>query len=535
MFTFEHIEFLLVLAGIPILLILFFLAVNRKKRIAAKIGDKTLVKELTKQYHPGKFTLKFFLILIGFSAVAVAFANIRSAGTNENVKRNGVDIMIALDVSNSMLAQDLSPTRLDRAKQAISKLIDKLDNDRVGLVIFAGKAYLQMPLTGDHGAAKMYLSAATPESVPTQGTVIGEALKMCHLSFNSQEKKYKAVILLSDGEDHEESAIKQAEQMSEQGVVIHTVGVGTVQGSSIPDPETGDLKKDNAGNVVVTRLNEEPLKNIASIGKGQYQLFSSTDAVVSNLIAQLKTMDQRNITDKSLFNYKSYFQYFLALAFLLLVIELFISEKKRLSRKVKPLVTVLFLLISFSAYSQEDKELVKKGNAEFKRKDHPAAIISYKKAAEMNTDNQAAIYNLGGALYKNGDSSKAITTYEVATKSAKDPLDKSNAFYNKGVVYHNSKKLPECIEAYKSALRINPNDEDARQNLQKALQEQKQKQSGGSNQDKNKNKSPKPQPSKLSQQDAEDKLSALQQKEKNIHDRLKKTSANASDKPEKDW
>jgi tetratricopeptide (TPR) repeat protein len=161
----------------------------------------------------------------------------------------------------------------------------------------------------------------------------------------------------------------------------------------------------------------------------------------------------------------------------------------------------------------------------------------YSKAAEMNPANQAAIYNLGNALYKNADSAKAITAYDMATKSAKQPLEKSTAFYNKGVVYHNSKRLPETIEAYKSALRINPNDEDARHNLQKALQEQKQKQQQDKQdqQDKNKSQSPKPQRSKITQQDAEDKLKALQQQERNLHDKLKKVDVNAPNKPEKDW
>lgn len=496
-----------------------------------------MVKELTKQYHPGKFTFKFLLLILAFAAIAVAFANIRSADASDQVKRNGIDVMIALDVSNSMLAQDISPTRLDRAKQVITRIIDKLGDDRVGLVIFAGKAYLQMPLTGDHGSAKMYLSSTSTESVPTQGTVIGEALKMCYLTFNNADKKYKSVLLFSDGEDHDEGAVELAGKMAADGVVIHTVGVGSLEGSSLPDPATGGLKKDMAGNIVVTKLNEAPLQKIASVSNGQYQLFSTTDKVVSGIVSQLKTMDQRNVQDNSLLNYKSFFQYFLVLAFLFLIVEFFISERRKMvvAKKIKPAVSLACLMLfSTITFAQTDKELVKEGNEHYKKRDYQSAIVSYRKAAEMNPENQAAIYNLGSALYKNGDSSKAITAYEMGIKSAKVAVDKSNAYYNKGVVLHNSKKLPECIEAYKSALRINPNDEDARQNLQKALQEQKQK-SSSSSQDQKKNQSPKPQPSKLSQQDAENKLNALEQQEKNIHDKLKKVPVNATNKPEKDW
>ncbi|MEO6583136.1 MAG: VWA domain-containing protein [Ferruginibacter sp.] len=539
MFNLEHIEFLLVLAAVPLFILLYVLALARKRKMARKLGDPQLVKQLTRYYHPGKFALKFLLIIIAFTALAFAFANVRSADESEDVKRNGIDVMVALDVSNSMLAQDISPTRLDRAKQVIGRVIDKLGNDRIGLVIFAGKAYLQMPLTADHGAAKLYLSSTTTASVPTQGTVIGDALKMCYLSFNNQDKKYKTVLLFSDGEDHDEGAIDLAKKMAADGVVIHTVGVGSPGGASIPDAETGGLKMDVNGNVVVTKLNETTLQKIATASRGQYQLFTNTDAVVNNIIGQLKTMDQRKIRDDSLMNYKSYFQYFLALAFLFLLIELFISErrKKVVQAKVKPAVSLvgIMLLFTITSFAQEDKELVKEGNVAFQKKNYPTAIAAYKKAAELNPANQAAIYNLGNALYKNGDSSKAITAYEMSVKSAKFAIDKSNSYYNKGVVYHNSKRLPDCIEAYKSALRINPNDEDARQNLQKALQEQKQKQNSSSQQNKNKNQSPKPQPSKLSQQDAADKLNALEQQEKNIHDKLKKVNVNAANKPEKDW
>ena len=216
---------------------------------------------MIKNYSPQKFALKFVLILGAFILGVSALANLRSPKGIEKVNRNGIDVMIAIDVSKSMLAQDIKPNRLERAKQALSKLIDKLSNDRVGIVVFAGRAYLQMPLTGDHGAAKMYLSSASTEIVPTQGTVIADALKMCYTSFNSKEKKYKAVVLISDGEDHDEGALKMAEKMAEDGIVINTVGIGSPTGSTIIDELTNRPKQDVNGNTVITRLNEEELKN----------------------------------------------------------------------------------------------------------------------------------------------------------------------------------------------------------------------------------------------------------------------------------
>ena len=570
MFRFQHIEYLLALAAIPLLLLLYFFVVNWKKKTARKIGDERLVKEMTKNYSAQRFGLKFIFIVIGFGVTVFALANLRSPQGTEKVTRNGIDIMIALDVSKSMLAQDIKPSRLDRAKQLLGKLMDKLTNDRIGIVVFAGRAYLQMPLTGDHGAAKMYLSAASPDVVPTQGTVIADALQMCNSSFNSKEKKYKSVLLISDGEDHDEGAIKMAGQMAEEGIVINTIGIGSPEGATIIDETTNEPKKDNNGNTVVTKLNEEELTKIAAKGNGIYQLFTNTDEVVSKLDAQLGSMDQRVVTEDSLVNYKNYFPYFLLAGLILLVLELFISERRKVSScqlavdRKQPVATgglfktvtiLLLMLLPCSIFAQSDKAIIKKGNEAYAKKDYEAATVNYKNAIEKDPANPVAQYNLGNALYKNNKADDAVNAYENAVSSSKSNEEKAKSFYNKGVVLQNNKKLPECIEAYKNALKLSPDDEDARQNLQKALQLQKQQQQK-QKQDKKKNKpkedqkdkekqkpkdedkkedQPKPQPSKLSKQDAEEKLKALLQQEKNLQDKLKKVNAASPNKPEKDW
>ena len=329
MLRFQNIEYLIPLSALPVLAALYFLVLRWKKRTITKIGDERLVKEMIKNHSPRRFAVKFILVAVAFASAVFALANLRMPGSSEKVSRNGIDVMIALDVSKSMLAQDIKPSRLDRAKQLLGKLIDKLDNDRIGIVVFAGRAYLQMPLTGDHGAAKMYLSAASPDVVPTQGTVIGDALNMCYNSFNSKEKKYKSVLLISDGEDHDEGALKLASQMANEGIVINTIGIGSPEGSTIVDQSTGEIKKDNNGNIVITKLNEAELRDIASKGNGIYQLFTGTDEVVSKLEAQLGSMDQRKVTVDSLVNYKNFFQWFLLLALLALVIESLLSEREK--------------------------------------------------------------------------------------------------------------------------------------------------------------------------------------------------------------
>jgi Ca-activated chloride channel family protein len=254
MFRFEYYIFLLTLLLVPVMVLLFLGLLKWKSNTISKIGDPGLVKQLIQGYSPSRFRLKFIMIVVAFVASALALANLQRSDQVGTVTRQGVDVMIALDVSKSMLAEDIQPNRLQRAKLMVSKLIEKLQNDRVGLVVFAGRAYLQMPLTSDHGAAKMYVSTASTSSVPTQGTVIGEALQICSDAFDQKQKKFKAVVLISDGEDHDESAGDIAKKMAEDGVLIHTVGVGTTTGSNLIDPETKEIKKDAEGRPVVSRL-----------------------------------------------------------------------------------------------------------------------------------------------------------------------------------------------------------------------------------------------------------------------------------------
>jgi Ca-activated chloride channel family protein len=228
-----------------------------------------------------------------------------------------------------MLAEDVKPSRLDEAKQLISKLMERLQNDRVGLVIFAGRAYLQMPLTSDHIAAKLYVNNASPDAVPTQGTVISEALRLSNTAFNAKDKKYKAILLITDGEDHDEGALKTAKTLAENGVVINTVGVGTTTGSPILNPITSESKRDLQGNVIISKLNEQELMDIASAAGGVYQQLNDADTVVDKIIGEINTMEQKTIRDNSLLNFRSFFQWFLVVALAALTGELFISEKRK--------------------------------------------------------------------------------------------------------------------------------------------------------------------------------------------------------------
>ena len=300
-----------------------------KKQTTRRIGDIKLVKALSAGYSSRLFFYRFLVIILAFAAGVLAVMNPRRPGGPGTNTRRGIDVVIALDVSKSMLATDLSPSRLERAKQFIGKLSDEMPDDRLALVLFAGKAYLQMPLTGDHVAARLFVSGATPATVPQQGTVIGEALKMSASAFTVSEQRYKAVVLISDGEDHDESAVKTASDLATQGVMINTVGIGSAEGATITDPATGQLKKDEAGNIVVSKLNEEELKNLAEKTNGVYIHLQGSDEAVAQLKSHLSQINSKAYGDVSQINYTTYYWIFAGLMFVLLLAEYFIPERKR--------------------------------------------------------------------------------------------------------------------------------------------------------------------------------------------------------------
>ena len=547
MLYFENTEYLFALAAIPVMLLLFFLLLKWKKKAAKKIGDPNLVKQLIRRFSARLFTLKFLLIVIAFALCALAVAGLVKPEGSKKINSNGIDVMIALDVSNSMLADDIKPSRLERAKQIVSRIIDKLNDNRIGLVIFAGRAYVQMPMTTDHSAAKMYLSAVSPDDIPTQGTVISQALKTCYAAFNTKEKKYRAIILITDGEDHDEEAIKVTRELAEDGVMINTIGIGSPQGALIRDKETGEYKKDETGTDVITRLNEDELKSIAQNGNGLYQLFTTTDEVADNIQKKLSGLGQTTLTDTAFANYKNYFWYFLSVALLLLIIESLIPEgrnkeyKKSMKSATAALVMLLLCNVSFG---QQVKKQIIDGNEAYKKNQFDQAATSYQKALQKDPDNNIASYNLGNALYKADKPDEAAKQYDNAIKNSTDKNLKERIFYNKGVAFQKQNNLQECIAAYKNALKLAPQDEDARQNLERAImdlkQEQKQQEENKKNNKKQDKKQeqkeePKPQPSKITKSDAEEKLKALAEHEKNLQEKLRKVKVSAPDQPKKDW
>lgn len=328
MLSFQHIEFLPGLLVLVPLCTLFIFLLRWKKKVKKQIGDEELVNALTSDYSAKNYNYKFLLIIAAIALCIVGAANIRKPAKGNTGNRAGIDVMIALDVSNSMLAQDIKPNRLERAKQVITRITDKMGNNRMGMVVFAGQAFLQMPMTSDLAAARLYVSNASPDAVPTQGTVIGDALRLCNTALDTKEKKYKAVILISDGEDHDEKADAALKELEDNGVVVYTIGIGSPQGAPIFDPALNDYKKDENGNTVVSKLNEKDLQKIATQTGGQYLLFTSADDVATQLAASIDQMEKKQIGGTGIRVYSSYFQWFLLIAFIFLLLETIIPERK---------------------------------------------------------------------------------------------------------------------------------------------------------------------------------------------------------------
>ncbi len=312
------------------LLLVFAFLRYRRSKLLKEFADVMLISNLMPEVSPYKPYVKFVLIALSLSLLITTLANPLLGTKLIEAKRKGVDVVIALDVSNSMKAEDIKPNRLERAKQMIYKLIDNLTNDRIGLIVFAGDAYVQLPLTTDYGAAKLFTSFVDTDIVPTQGTAIGRAIELAVEKFNFDRDTKKALIIITDGENHEDDAISAAKYAYENNFVVHTIGMGTLSGAPIPIRRGGSVEflKDKSGSVVTSRCDPLMLQQIANAGGGEFELNSGIDPDLSKILEKISKMEQKEYESKIFSSFESQYQYPLALAIVLLVIELFLGERK---------------------------------------------------------------------------------------------------------------------------------------------------------------------------------------------------------------
>ena len=335
MFRFADIEMLWWLLTIPVFVVAYVLITRHKRRQLSEFGDPELMAQLMPDASKSRPIVKFALLMGALSLLIIAAARPQYGQQEKTVKRQGIEVMVALDISNSMLAEDVAPNRLDRAKQMLSKMIDNMVDDKVGLVVFAGEAFTQLPITCDYVSAKMFLNTISPKLIPTQGTAIGAALQTAIRSFGSQESDAgRAIILITDGENHEDDAIAAAKQAHELGIQVFVIGIGKPEGSPIPVPGTNDYIKDRSGQVVVSRLNEEMCQEIAQAGKGAYVRCDNTNTAMRALQQELDRNATTDLETTIYADYNEQYQSFVLIALLILVIDFFIlmRQNHRLSR-----------------------------------------------------------------------------------------------------------------------------------------------------------------------------------------------------------
>lgn len=319
-------QYLLLLLIVPLLFVAYALYLRARRKRLARFGSPELVSQLMPDASTGKGWLKISLLAAAWFFFVIGLARPQLGARLKEHQSQGVEVMVALDVSNSMLAEDYSPNRLERSKLAISRLVDKLQGDRIGLVVFAGEAFVQLPITADYVSAKVFLKSIDTESVPIQGTALSEALMASARSFSSQSERSRAIILISDGEDHEGEAIEAARAIAEQGIRIYCIGVGSPQGK--PIPKNGSLLKDASGEIVVTRLNEEILQEIAGAGNGKYVRAGAAEFGLNPIIDDIRTLDKEQFNSVVFEDFDEQFMYFFAIALFFLILELLVSDTK---------------------------------------------------------------------------------------------------------------------------------------------------------------------------------------------------------------
>lgn len=329
MFRFAHPALLYLLIVIPLLIVFYVVMVRRKKRAIAEFGNPELLGPLMPLLSFKRGAWKFVMLLLALSFVILGVAGPQFGSKLQQVKKKGVEIIIALDVSNSMMAQDIKPSRLEKAKMAISRVVEKLSNDKVGLIVFAGDAYVQLPITTDYSSARLFLSNVSTDIVPVQGTAIGAAIDLAARSFTPETETAKAIIVITDGENHQDDAVAAAGMAHEKGITVHTIGMGLEQGAPIPEKgKPGQYMKDGQGNVVVSKLEEETLRKIAEAGEGLYVRASNTDVGLTQLLDEVNRMEKTLLEERVYSDYAEKYQYFLLVGLFFVFVEFMILGRK---------------------------------------------------------------------------------------------------------------------------------------------------------------------------------------------------------------
>lgn len=553
MFRFEDPIYLWLLLLVPVLVLVALLGHRKRKKQLKAFGDPELLKDLMPDVSAYRPWVKLGLAVFTFALLVVMLARPQMGTKITHEKRNGIEAVIAIDVSNSMMAQDVVPSRLEKSKLLIENLVDHFTHDRIGLVVFAGDAFVQLPITTDYVSAKMFLQNIDPSLVATQGTDIAKALNLSMRSFSQQKDIGKAVIVITDGEDHEGGALEAAKAANDKGVRVFILGIGSTKGASIPLQEGGYLT-DRNGQTVLTALNETMCKEIAQAGKGTYIHVDNTNDAQEKLNDELAKLQRADTQAVIYSEYGEQFQAVCIIVIILLIAEILILDIKNpklrnihLFGSKKPMAMLLLLIVPTLAFAQSDRHFIRTGNKLYRNQNYPKAEVEYRKAMSQNGSNAHAVYNLGNALMMQQKDSAAIVQLENAGKMEANKTRKAMAYHNIGTICQRHQLYGDAIKAYEEALRNNPNDNETRYNLalckrlnknnkeqQKQQQQQQQKEQQKEQKQKEKQQ-PKPK-EQMSKENAEQLLNAAIQDEKATQQRLKKATQQPSRRTvEKNW
>ena len=567
MFRFESPQYLYLLLVLVALAAIHYYIIYKKKRQVKRFGDPELTRQLFLGVSRWRPEVKFWITMLALASFIVALARPQFGTRLDTRERTGIEAIIALDVSNSMLAEDVKPNRLEKAKMMVSNMVDGMRDDKIGLIVFAGQAFVQLPITSDYVSAKMFLETISPSMMSVQGTDIAEAINLSMRSFTQQEDVSRAIFVITDGEDNEARGVEAAKQAASQGVRVYVLGSGNPGGAPIPIPGTGQYIIDDEGNTVISRLSEEMCREIATAGNGSYIYVDNSSSAQKKLSEQVDRLAKAKMESQIYSEYDEQFQGFVLIGILLLLLDVFLLEREskstwlsNLFHRGRPVAALFLLIFSLTAMAQTDRDYIRRGNRLMRDSVYDKAQVEYQKAIEKDNTNPISHFNLGNALLYQNKAEDAMKEYETAARLEKDKTRLAQIYHNMGVVLQSAKQFDKAVACYRNSLRNDPTNDETRYNYALSLFQLKKNQGGQDNQDQQKDdkgqdekkeqeqqqqkqeqdkkdeQQQQPQPEQMSRENAEQMLNAAMQDEKATQEKIQKAQQKRQQKQlQKQW
>lgn len=500
MIRFQDPIYLWLLLIIPLMWMIRTIAVKNKIRQLKKFGDPSLLKDMMENVSPIRPSLKFWILSGALALLIIMLARPQMGEKVSSDKRQGIEAIVAMDISNSMMAQDVAPSRLDKSKLLVENMINHFEDDKVGLIVFAGDVFVQLPITSDFVSAKMYLQGISPSMMMSQGTDIASAIKVASNSFSPEEQVGKAIFVITDGENHESDAVLAAKEALDKNIMVYVMGIGSTKGAPIPVAGGGYLS-DNTGETVITKLNEDMCKEIAEAGGGKYIHVDNTSSAMDMLDEEIGKLQKGEVTVRNYNEYNEQFQAFAIIVLLLLILDVCILERKGKSLKWLHMSVILTIGLCSCDGIQPDRPYIRKGNKEYRSEQFADAKLNYQKAISASDSNAIAKHNFACTLMQDMIADKSmenqkemidstVKTFAQSAELQQNPYRKSRSYRNIGWIYQACEQYEPAIEAYKESLRNEPTDDEVRYNLalcQELLKKQQQQQQNKQNQNQDQN------------------------------------------------